>query len=92
MKEADTKQMEKKRYTVPVTELEQHLSSHGVPQDAVIHYWYEVDSTPANDEQAKSTDDWKVKLRALSGIWEDHEDAQEDFQQIRKSLNNRIPN
>lgn len=38
----------------------------------------------------ESQKNWKDKLKTITGIWEDYENAQEDFQQIRKSFDSRV--
>ncbi len=41
-------------------------------------------------QRASEKLNWKARLRKIAGIWEDYDNAQDEFQNIRASFNTRI--
>lgn len=61
MKKRDKKNtMEHTQYSTTVSELPQHLKRLRVPQRAIVHFWYEVNT----EQQATAQSNWREKLES----------------------------
>lgn len=82
----ENRAVERTYYETSFKKLWEQLLSQKVPEDATIHYWYE---TKKSTNQIKE-DNWKSQWMSVAGLWEDYDDVDEVFQDIRKSFDSRI--
>lgn len=71
---AALQKMQNKQYVVEREKIGQHFKRVGVPSNAIIHYWYEVDtpSVPGETEEKKKRK--SIRTSPAYGMWKDRDE------------------
>lgn len=77
--------MEREQYTVPISKILGDLITKQIPENAVIHYWYEIEQPTKKkiikNQSSKSKKSWKET--AAFGMWRDRPEMEDVYAYVR---------
>lgn len=76
--------MERQQYTVTAAELPRQIKRLGVPQRAIIHFWYELEKPEIRDGEGKKKVRKSMKDTPAFGMWANRADMQDPSAYVRE--------